>query len=114
MRRENAYLVSRDLSLGLLSSSVRCSLAVANVLLEVSEEPAHRSLVIVMLLALKDDLLEPEDELIAPLFREVLLSEESLATIPLVSSSILVLLRNTILYFTSERRSSERRERNGP
>jgi hypothetical protein len=73
------------------------SACVAGVLLEVRKQPLQRLLVVLMLLALDDDLLATVDELVAALFGEVFLSEEFFTTVPVVVSTIFVLLRNTVV-----------------
>jgi hypothetical protein len=93
--------VSGDLSLGLFGGDVRGGLAVVDVLLDVAEEPAHGRLVIVVFLTLEDNLLEPEDELVATFFREVLFGEESLGAILLVNGTIPMFLGNAFLNHTS-------------
>lgn len=55
-------------------------------------------LIIIVYMALDDDLLAKEDELILSLFREVLLGQELLNMIDVVGGLIFVLLRDTFYY----------------
>ena len=84
-----------DLTVGVLSMSSDV-LAMASVLLNKRQEPFNALLIVIMTLALDYDLLATIDELIAALFREVLLGENTLAVVVFVFRLILVLLRNPV------------------
>jgi hypothetical protein len=93
LRRDGeGILRSRGLTvfLGILSGI----LSVASILLNVAEEPANGLLIVVVLLALDDDLLHTEDELVAALRREVLVREELPGAVTVLPGTIFVLVRN--------------------
>ena len=60
------------------------------------QEPAHRLLIILVVLALDDNLLEAVDELVTALGREVLVCQEVLRATPMLVREIFVLRRDTI------------------
>jgi hypothetical protein len=88
-------------------------LSVVGILLDVSDEPPDRLLVVLVLLALNDDLhnasaneygakgdgtdlLHAVDELVTTLLGEVLLGEEVVGTVTLLASLVLALIRHTV------------------
>lgn len=70
-------------------------LCVPEVLLEVTKKPLDRCLIIVVTLALDDDLLSTVDELVATLLGEVFLGEPVLGAFEVLVCAILVLLGDT-------------------
>jgi hypothetical protein len=71
-------------------------LSVAGVLLNGSKKPANALLIIVVLLALKNDLLAAENKLVAATLGEVILCEYLAALVNLFACSLLVFLRNAV------------------
>lgn len=69
---------------------------VAGVLLNDAEEPLDALLVVVVALALDDNLLAAVDELVAALLREVLLGKNALAVLELALGVVLVVLGNAV------------------
>ena len=66
------------------------------ILFQEVEQPLNGLLVVLVLLALDDDLLAPVDEPITTLLGEILLSQDMLSVVDLPVSTILVLLGNAI------------------
>lgn len=66
-------------------------LSVTNVLFNSAEQPSHALLVIVVLLALDNDLLPAVDELIPTFFRKIVLQQELLSAISMLVGAVFVL-----------------------
>ena len=58
------------------------------------QEPAHRLLVVLVVLALDDNLLEAVDELVTALGREVLVAQEATGTLLMIISLVAMFRRH--------------------